>query len=342
MNKILFICMVSIFVVSCSDSSEKTPVKPESNKIVAAYVTANSNRLPSPKYVTHINYAFGKVDMNTFDKVNIANIKALENMVALKSENPNLKVILSIGGWTAGGFSEMASNATCRTSFINDCANKCEKYNLDGIDIDWEFPGSSSAGIVSSPNDKQNLTLLMKGLREALGDSKVLTYASDAGAKYANFKEVTQYLDFVNVMVYDLGRPPYHNAALYPSSMSNFSVEQAVNAHKNAGVPVNKIVLGIPFYGHGSTALGVSDYVLFRELYKYDKYEHRRDQVAKVPYIVNGDGQMLVTYDDEESIELKCKYALNKGLRGVMYWEYSYDDSNETLTYLTYTTIMGS
>jgi len=313
----------------------------KSKRVVAAYVTPHHNDIPSANYVTHVNYAFGLIKRGTFDSVVIRRIDELKEMVALKEKNPKLKVILSIGGWTAGGFSEMASDEVKRNKFIADCAKKCEEFNLDGIDIDWEYPGSSAAGIKSSPDDRDNFTLLIKGLKETLGKKKLVTYASDAWGKHVNWKDVIKYLDFVNVMVYDMGRPPYHNAALYPSEMSRFSVQQAIQAHLDAGVPANKIVLGIPFYGHGAVKLGAEDYVGFDEVYHFDQYEHKWDSVAMVPYIVNKEGKMLVTYDDEESIKLKCEYALKMGVLGVMYWEYRYDDTDETLTRLTYETVMN-
>lgn len=332
--------LIILLAFTLSYSVQAGGVK-KSKRVVAAYVTPHHNDIPSAEYVTHVNYAFGLIKPGTFDSVYIRRIPELKEMVALKEKNPQLKVILSIGGWTAGGFSEMASDEGRRSRFIADCAKKCEEYNLDGIDIDWEYPGSSAAGIKSSPDDRDNFTLLIKGLKETLGKKKLVTYASDAWGKHVNWKDVIKYLDFVNVMVYDMGRPPYHNAALYPSEMSRFSVQQAIQAHLDAGVPANKIVLGIPFYGHGAVKLGAEDYVGFDEVYNFDKYEHKWDSVAMVPYIVNKEGKMLVTYDDEESIKLKCDYALRMGVLGVMYWEYRYDDADETLTRLTYETIMN-
>jgi len=334
------VVLLSVFASEVSQNSASAV--PSKKRIVAAYVSARPKISPDPNYVTHINFAFGKVKRDTYDGVTIWGTKRLREIVALKEQNPNLKVILSIGGWGAGGFSEMASSDSTRNSFIEDCVRKCDEYNLDGIDIDWEFPGSSASGIKSSPEDKDNFTLLMKGLREALGKKRILSFASNASGKHANWKDVIKYLDYVNVMCYDMGRPPFHNAALYKSDMVRFSTEDAIEAHISKGIPAKKIVLGIPFYGHGNKKLKVNDYVGFRELPNFDQYEHKWDSTAMVPYIVNKKGEMLVTYDDEESIRLKCEYAINRGLLGVMYWEFSYDDSDQTLTKLSYETTKNS
>ena len=127
--------------------------------------------------MTHINYAFGKV-APTFDSVTVQNPARLDSVVALRRVNPDLKIMLSIGGWGAGNFSEMAADSALRAKFADDCLAKVERYGLDGIDIDWEYPTSSSAGISSSPEDTENYTLLMRQLRETLGPDRLLTLAT--------------------------------------------------------------------------------------------------------------------------------------------------------------------
>ena len=156
--------MVSM-LESCSTKNEK---------IVLAYVTSHGATLPDPDLVTHINYAFAHVD-STFSKLKIDNEGRLSEITALKQKAPHLKVLLSVGGWESGRFSEMAANEQYRLSFANDCRRAIEQFHLDGIDIDWEYPTSSAAGISSSPDDTQNYTLLMRDLRKAIGPDKLLT-----------------------------------------------------------------------------------------------------------------------------------------------------------------------
>ena len=185
----------------------------ETGRIIVAYVTSWSDCVPDPHSVTHINYAFGYVN-ETFNGVGIANPERLRTLVSLKQQKPDLKVVLSIGGWGSGRFSEMAASDSTRHAFAADCLRKVEEFGLDGIDIDWEYPTSSAAGISSSPQDTENFTLLMREIRDVLGKGRLLTLASVAFAEYIDFKAVVPYVDFVNIMTYDIATPPYHHAAL--------------------------------------------------------------------------------------------------------------------------------
>jgi len=132
----------------------------EAEKVVVAYVTSWTQTVPDPAVMTHINYAFGHVT-ETFDGVRIDNPSRLRQIVALKRQQPALRVVLSVGGWGSGRFSEMASTAERRHAFARDCRRVVDEFGLDGIDIDWEYPTQSSAGISSSPDDTRHFSLLM-------------------------------------------------------------------------------------------------------------------------------------------------------------------------------------
>ena len=170
---LLCLSVMASMMESCSTKNEK---------IVLAYVTSHGATLPDPDLVTHINYAFAHVD-STFSKLKIDNEGRLSEITALKQKAPHLKVLLSVGGWESGRFSEMAANEQYRLSFANDCRRAIEQFQLDGIDIDWEYPTSSAAGISSSPDDTQNYTLLMRDLRKAIGpeviDAQLLDFPAE-------------------------------------------------------------------------------------------------------------------------------------------------------------------
>ena len=131
--------------------------------VVAAYVTGwnEFKELPDCSVLTHINYAFGKVN-ETYDGVIVQYPERLRQLVELKKDH-KIYIVLSIGGWTAGGFSEMASTHQRRKAFARDCKRIVKEYDLDGIDIDWEYPSCSEAGITARPADIDNFTLLMRG-----------------------------------------------------------------------------------------------------------------------------------------------------------------------------------
>lgn len=293
-------------------------------KRIVAYVTSWSDVMPDPKSMTNINYAFGHVT-DSFDGVRIDNESRLRDIVALKKKNRKLEVQLSIGGWGSGNFSEMAADPVKRAAFAKDCKKVVDEYGLDGIDIDWEYPGSSLAGISSSPEDKDNYQLLMQDIRKAIGDGKLLTLASPATVSFYEFSPLMPYVDFVNIMAYDLNRPPYHHSALFRSELSGeMTADEGVRAHMEAGVPAEKIVLGVPFYGHGKKG-EYPDFINYRDIKPGEGLKEMYDEVACMPYMVNDAGEMVICYDNPESLKRKCRYVNDSGLGGIMYWDYAGD-----------------
>ena len=320
---------------ACASPSEVA----EKDRVVVAYVTSWSDVIPDPFCMTHINYAFGHVN-DTFDGVRVDNPQRLKDMVALKNVNPDLKVMLSVGGWGSGRFSEMAMDRKLRRSFADDCLRVVKEFGLDGIDIDWEYPTSSAAGISYSPEDTGNFTMLMKDLRQVLGDGLLLTFASAASAEYVDFTAVEPYVDFVNIMAYDMATAPKHHSALYESEISGgMTSDKAARAHLAAGMPAHKLVLGMPFYGRGSGRY--ADFNDFKDIKKDIEAYEIWDEKAQVPYIADTDGTLIVGYDNPRSLKIKCGYIKANGLRGAMYWDYDGDDSDGTLRKTVAREILG-
>ena len=319
-------CFRLIFLLGlllCGNSILAT--RPTKNYVVVAYVSSWTRALPDPTVMTHINYAFGHVN-ETFNGVDINNPDHLRVLVTLKKENPALRVLLSVGGWGSGRFSEMAASETNREAFANDCQRVVNDFGLDGIDIDWEYPTQSGAGISSSPEDTENFTLLMASLRKALGRKYLLTAATVADGKFIDFKSCIKYLDFVNVMAYDMASAPQHHSALYKSAHAgHITSAEAVDAHLKAGVPPDKLVLGMPFYGRGNQDDILRDFV--KTHYTGDKYFEHWDSVAQVPFISNEKGELVLGYENPRSLAIKCQYVIDHHLRGGMYWEYDNDNS---------------
>lgn len=312
------------------ETEEPNPVPGSTDKIVVGYVTSWSSHEVKPEYVTHINYAFGHVQP-TFRGVRIDNEERLRSVVALKRQASHLKVLLSIGGWGSGNFSEMAADADHRLAFAADCRRVVDEFGLDGIDIDWEFPTSSSAGISSSPDDTRNYNLMMRDIRQAIGNDKLLTLATVCSADYIDFEGIMPYVDFVNIMAYDMENPPKHNAPLYDSSKFRgwYNCDKAVQAHLAKGVPASKLVLGMPFYGHGIDIY--DNFTDFKNVKVPAGYTDCWDDEAKVPYVTDKDGRFVLSYDNARSIGLKCDYILEHGLLGAMFWDDGGDDNNHTL-----------
>lgn len=299
----------------------------DGNRVVVAYVTSWSDVMPDPFVMTHINYAFGHVN-DTFDGVRVDNPERLKEIAALKETNTALKVMLSVGGWGSGRFSEMASDDLRRMAFAEDCLRVVDEFGLDGIDIDWEYPTSDMAGISSSPDDRENFSLLMRDLRSVLGPDRLLTLASSAYAEYIDFRSCMQYLDFVNVMTYDMADAPKHHSPLYASENTKGSCDGAVRAHAEAGVPMSRMVLGVPFYGRGGEVMKSRDY---KDIRSEGEFVEMWDEVAQAPYIADKDGNLVLGFDNVESLTLKCRYIKENGLLGGMYWEYAGDNESGDL-----------
>lgn len=300
-----------------------------SSRRVVAYVTSWSDVTPDPRLMTNINYAFGHVN-KTFDGVVIDNPDRLRDIVALKRSYPGLEIQLSVGGWGSGRFSEMAADAELRASFAKDCRRVVDEYGLEGIDIDWEYPTSDAAGISSSPDDTDNFTLLMRDLRAALPDSALLTLATVSNARYINFPAILRYIDFVNIMSYDMDSAPHHHSPLHASDVCGpNSVGAALQAHLEAGVPPSKLTLGIPFYGRGKEPYG--NFTDYRDLTVKPECHERWDSVACAPYIVNADGKMVLGFDNPRSVKAKCEFIKANKLLGAMYWDYAGDSDRDEL-----------
>jgi len=361
-KKLFLAVLLAISVAGCSQQL------PKESAVALAYVTSWSSVIPDPNYVTHINYAFGHVN-ETFNGVMInrpsrndnagrpTSEDRLRSIVALKKQKPSLKVLLSIGGWGSGRFSEMAASEANRLSFAADCQRVVKEFGLDGIDMDWEYPTSAAAGISASPEDMDNFTLLMRDIRQAIGKDKLLTFASAANARYVDFKAVDPYIDFINIMTYDMGRPPTHHAAFKPSEHSRLSCVESVDLHVKAGIAINKLTLGIPFYGRGidaipgsidyrniinkGGALGIVD-TRNRKIVGLEGFQEKWDEEAQVPYWVDAEGKFVLTYETPKSIAIKCEWLKQKGMLGAMYWEYGADDDEGALRKAVYHGVVNS
>ena len=324
--------------------------------VILAYYTENSSNLPDVTLLTHINYAHGRFkNPSTGDGgIVISGTSLMKQVIALKSVNPKLKVMLMIGGWgiKADGFSMMARDADKRTVFCKSVKSLLDEYGLDGVDIDWEYPTYSAEGTGASAADKGNFNLVLKELRETLGTSKIISFASSSSAKYVDWPIAIQYIDYVNVMTYDMGAAPNgHNSPLYRSAKFNHrSCDESIELHLAAGIPLNRMNLGVPFYGKAeknpSEANKVYNYeVNYNEMYDilHNNWYKKRsldvtgknnrawDDVAKVPFLTDNMGRNLLSYDDPESVTCKGQYVVEKKLLGAMFWEYRHDDDQQSL-----------
>jgi chitinase len=169
----------------------------------------------------------------------------------------------------------------------------------------------------------------MRDIRKEIGPKKLLTLATIADGKYIDFRAIDKDIDFVNVMMYDVSKPPLQHNSLYRSDLAGrITLVEALQAHLDAGVPKNKLVMGIPFYGRGDKKK-VNDFVNFREM-PMSQFEERWDDKSKVPYLVDDTGTLVLTFENEKSIKEKAAYIKSQGILGAMYWEF-YGDNDDLL-----------
>ena len=324
-------------------------------RFILGYVTDGSLETVTAEdaaRLTHINLAFGVIKDGLLDMSHMPHIGEVNRIRKL---NPGLKFVLSVGGWGAGGFSLMCRTAAGREAFAAYCLKVVEKHGLDGIDIDWEYPCDNSAGIDCDPSDRQNYTLLLQALRDALGKDRIVSIAAGAGNYFIEGTEmdrVAQICNYVQLMTYDMRsgfqKEAGHHTNLFTSSGDrlNGSVKSSVDAFHAAGVPREKIVIGAAFYSRRWDGLPNINRGLFQQAETVGQYGpgyttltesyinkngfvRYWDDEAMAPFLFNGSS--LISYDDPESIRLKCVYLKTKGLKGIMYWDHGSDPSRALL-----------
>jgi chitinase len=253
-------------------------------KVMAYYYPRWENfhpeTLPLDK-LTHIIFSFAKVIGNEMKFENDSTAIMLIKLVDQKKKHPHLKVMIACGGWGgSGGFSEMARSVENRKKFVESVVRFIKEYKLDGLDIDWEYPGMTGIGNPYIPEDKENFTSLMRELKEAMneiGKDQDLTFAAAGWERFFDHVEldkVMPYVTFMNIMSYDLagGEDPYtaHHTNLGWVKMKDiegtpavtkileegdstkpWSAEKIISFCMGKGVKPGQIVIGAAFYGKG-------------------------------------------------------------------------------------------
>ena len=318
------------------EQKEGNPNCPNLSPIVMEYVFGNPKNV-DPRFLDAVIYAF--VEINPDGTLLVPTPNYLNYLLSLKNSKPSLKIIAAIGGWGAEGFSDAASTPRSRYDFARNVNELINDYGLDGIDLDWEYPGSSTAGIKSSPQDRENFTLLITAIRDVIGDDAWLSVAGTGDSGYttrsAEIDKIAPLITHFNLMSYDFTagetgeRGRRHQANLYDSNLSlpGYSVDAMVQNLINNGMPSEKILLGVPFYGRLGATTTASYDELRRNYINKNGYDYRFDDTAKVPYLVK-DGQFAMSFDNDLSIYIKGQYVLNNCLGGIFSWTSTFDQAN--------------
>jgi chitinase len=354
-----YILYVALLLVTTSSVSVLPPCPaPKAGLAIIAYYAGDATsfrRYPTDK-LTHIVFSFLHLKGNTLAFDNAQDQATVAALVALKAKHPHLKVLLSLGGW--GGCetcSEVFATQSGRTAFASSVKDVLTATNTDGIDLDWEYPAvAGPPGHRFTPEDRHNFTLLVQALRATLGTTYEISFAAGGFPEYlqqaVEWPAVMPLVNRVHLMSYDLvngySTTTGHHTPLYSTPQQIPSVDNGVRFLNSVGVAPSKIVIGAAFYarvfrGVANRQLGLQQAGAFQQAVNYkdfaDSLSPARgfvfywDQVAKAPYAYSAQRQEFATFDDARSIRLKTRYAQEKQLGGIMFWELTGDTPRQGL-----------
>lgn len=338
------------------------------SNLVVAYVFPQNTLLQPGQIdahaVTRINFAFADIQDGRMAAGHPNDPANLAYLTGLRQQNPALTILISVGGWLgSGGFSDAVLTRESRQKFIQSAIEFIHNHNLDGLDIDWEYPGLPGAGHPFRSEDGKNFTLLLKELRAAFaakaGKGKRLYLTIAAGASdeflaHTQMAEAQRYLDTVNLMSYDYYEPGSnpttgHHAPLFtnPADPEKVSVDASVRSFQKTGVPARKLILGVPFYGHTWGEVPDQNHGLFQpgkpipnayapfslieSTMLNQGFTRYWDPVSGAPWLYSAEKHIFVSYEDPQSLDEKCRYLHAHKLGGIMFWNYGSDDAHGTL-----------
>ncbi|KAK7111118.1 hypothetical protein V1264_010803 [Littorina saxatilis] len=325
------------------------------------YTVANVD----PALCTHLIYAFAVFDGQGHirPQEGDADWSRYAEFNGLKTQNPDLKTLLAVGGWGFGStkFSLMAGDPVTRTRFVTSSVAFLRQHGFDGLDLDWEYPGKRGG----SAKDKDNFVLLCKELKQAFesdtsGNKRLILSAAVPAARSSmdigyNIPSLDRYLDLWNLMTYDYhgaweGKTG-HNSPLLATqyeawSGSTLNMEWTAKEYVQRGASKHKVMVGLPTYGHSYTLTSPSRHEvgdsaslgaagpLTRQAGFWAYYEVcnkifkgtgtvERDARAGVPYYF--DGNLWISFDDVESIKEKTRWLKSNGYGGYMTWSLDMD-----------------
>ena len=315
---------------------------------VIAYYSGNDSiiDLYEVEKLDQIIFSFCHLSGNRLAVDDAKDSTTIQKLVKLKTKNPRLKVLLSLGGW--GGCkncSPVFSTDAARKEFAASVRELSDYFKTDGIDLDWEYPAIAGyPGHEFKPEDKDNFTALVIDLRQALGPTAQISFAAGGFGSFieksADWKALEPYISNVNLMSYDLvsgfSTTTGHHTALYSTAMQKESADNAIKMIVQKGFPANKIVLGCGFYArtwenvppvnNGLYQPGkFKSFVDFRSMSNTistnNGYRFYWDDSVKATHAYNANTGLFATFDDEKSVQLKTKYVKDNGLYGIMFWE---------------------
>ena len=269
--------------------------------------------------ITHLCFCFGEVGAD--GSVNIESIKKNILPMIKTAHEQGVYALLSIGGGTGGAnFSTAILNETSRKKIAENVLKIVDEHNFDGVDVDYEHWDYTPSANNSKRSDA--LELLYQDLRNGMPEKSQLTIASSLSyMKYNGYKEsMTQYLDFVNLMIYDY-TGNWAGSDVGSHSGWNYFLE-SISKAKELNIPGNKIIAGVPFYGvkfKSATSPTGAEHITYADIVRQYPGAEEKNEIAEA----------FIYYDGKPMIRQKSQYAVNNKLGGIMFWEIT-QDTNDT------------
>jgi len=374
-KKFLCLGLICVIIALCTAITG-----PKHGKVVVCYIGTWAVYRPGrgsfaiehidPNVCTHLVYSFVGLNV-THDSIRSLDPwqdltedygkGGFERIMKLRDRYPHLKITVAIGGWNEGStnYSQLAAEPARRGRFVASAVDFVRKYHFDGLDLDWEFPGSRGG----SPQDKRNFVLLVKELRSAFNKFNLLLTAAFGAGKSTidsayDVAALSVYLDYIHMMCYDYHGTWDHktgpNAPLDSDDVLN--VKFTINYMIEMGAPANKLVMGLPLYGrtflladsvaNSDNAVGklgqIAESTGFQGQFTRENgfmgyneiclelknpatnFKQYWDDVSSTPFAISD--KKVITYDNEKSIRAKVEFAIRKGLAGTMVWSLDTDD----------------
>ncbi|RUS21429.1 chitinase [Endogone sp. FLAS-F59071] len=378
---ILLLCWASILSCGFIDTTSAAPAKAK-QAIIGYYPDWSAgdyppNAIPYDK-LTHVYYvnlhhtpyilfsiptAFA-IPQDSNDWTIQSTDSTLQQIVSL-AHAARTKVILTFGGWTGSyTFSSIAAAPDRRQQFVTNALNFIDQFDLDGIDIDWEYPGAEgNTNDFDAASDADNFLLLLTALRQALdakyigSNRKEISAATDIEPFSKNGSPLKDVSAFVPILdrYGSWSSTTGPNSPLNPSPENPLAITHAVQSWSSAGMPASKIIIGIAFYGRGAQASqpmdGRTQYVPFVSGSSVEwQWKDLRsqgilsgptkaavpwvryfDKTAGTPWLYNTQTQDFISYDDPQSLKLKGQYIKQNALGGCMIWDLAQDTSSSEL-----------
>ncbi|TDN39893.1 glycoside hydrolase [Hymenobacter sp. UV11] len=300
--------------------------------------------------LTHLIYSFLHLQGTQLAFDNAQSAATVAALVQLKTQYPQLKVLLSLGGWTGcPTCSQVFATAPGRAAFAASVKQVLQQTHTDGLDLDWEYPAiAGPPGHRFAPEDRHNFTLLVQTLRATLGRQYEISFAAGGFPAYlrhsVEWPAVMAVVDRVHLMSYDLvngySTRTGHHTPLYATPQQRESVAEGVRFLDSVGVAPRQVVIGAAFYARvfgqvAPAANGLYQRGRFRRAVNYrdfgdslsagQGFRQYWDSTAQAPYAYNARRREFATFDNARSLQLKARYARAKHLGGVMFWELTGD-----------------